>query len=242
MRCIIVDKDQESLQYLKQILESISFVNVERTFSEPLDALFYIRKNQIDLVFSEIEMPIFSGSEMVFNGGDKPMVAFVTQSNAFAVRAFEIGALDYIVKPLTYERILKTVLKAYDLKIRNVMDIKGHDHLGLSSSQMNLFVKSDSRIMRLMHQEILFFEGYSDYVRIYNTSGKPLMSLLNLKSLETRLPVGMYCRVHRSYIVSIDKIDFVERKRIGIGNHIIPISDSYANAFFGLIREMELSG
>jgi DNA-binding LytR/AlgR family response regulator len=107
---------------------------------------------------------------------------------------------------------------------------------------MNLFVKSDSRMMRLLHQDILFFEGYSDYVKIFTKAGKPLLSLLNLKMLEKRLPAGMYCRVHRSYIVAIDKIDFVERKRIGIGSHLIPISESYAGAFFGLIREMELSG
>lgn len=241
MRCIIIDRDRDALKQLKLILEGISFVSIDGEFSDPVEAWVFMRRNPVDLVFSEVEMPLIAGSDVVFNGTDKPLVAFVTDSNAFAVKAFEIGALDYIMKPFTFERILKTVLKAYDLMVKNSTE-KSSDTV-FSSSKMNLFVKSENKMMRLLHQDILFFEGYSDYVRIYTTSGKPpLLSLLNLKSLDKRLPVGMYCRVHRSYIVAIDKIDFVERKRIGISNHIIPISDTYASVFFGLIREMELSG
>lgn len=241
MRCIIIDRDRDALKQLKLILEGISFVSIDGEFSDPVEAWVFMRRNPVDLVFSEVEMPLIAGSDVVFNGTDKPLVAFVTDSNAFAVKAFEIGALDYIMKPFTFERILKTVLKAYDLMVKNSTE-KSSDTV-FSSSKMNLFVKSENKMMRLLHQDILFFEGYSDYVRIYTTSGKPpLLSLLNLKSLDKRLPVGMYCRVHRSYIVAIDKIDFVERKRIGINNHIIPISDTYASVFFGLIREMELSG
>ncbi len=242
MRCIIIDRDPNALKQLKLILHGISFVTVEGEFFDPVEAWVFMRRNPVDLVFSEVEMPLMGGSDMVFNGIDKPLVAFVTESNAFAVKAFEIGAFDYIMKPYTFDRILKTVLKAYDLLVKNGDDCKPLDNNNFSASKMNLFVKSDNRMMRLLHQDILFFEGYSDYVRIYTSTGKPLLSLLNLKTLEKRLPSGLYCRVHRSYIVSIDKIDFVERKRIGIGNHIIPISESYSSVFFGLIREMELSG
>lgn len=242
MRCIIIDNDKTAMLQLKEILEDISFVTVGGVFADPLEAWIFVKKHPVDLVFSEVEMPLISGADLVFSGPDKPMVAFVTQSNAFAVKAFEIGAIDYILKRVSYERILKTVLKAYDILMKHESGCKPLDSLGTNPSKMNLFVKSDSRMMRLLHQDILFFEGYSDYVKIFTKAGKPLLSLLNLKMLEKRLPAGMYCRVHRSYIVAIDKIDFVERKRIGIGSHLIPISESYAGAFFGLIREMELSG
>jgi len=225
INCIAIDRDREALAELSSQIEKIPFLSLKGIFSNPLEANGALAHRDTDLVFADPDMDPINGIDFVRSLIHKPLVVFITHSKNYAVDAYNAGVLDYIIKPLTIDRLVRVASKAYEILLP-----AGKDTPVLSAAGSNapyLFVKVDNRMQRFSTYDILYIEGCSDYVRVYTRGSKPVLVSLNLKNIERKLPAGCFCRVHRSYIVALNMIDSIEKKRIRIGDRIIPVSDSY---------------
>ena len=236
MRCIIIDNKVSDLELLRSYIGKIPFLELSGSFSDPFDAMDYLMKNSVDLVLTDIEMNEINGVQLISSLNNRPMVIFISAHWQYAIDGYSLDALDYLLKPVAFDRFLKAVNKACDVynqretsrtKEQSPVAVPVRDHI---------FIKTDSRLVRLLFADVLFVEGYGDYIKIHLRDGRVLLSLQNLGGFESKLPI-YFARVHRSYIVAIDKIEEIERKRIKIGKHIIPISESYQEAFLARIND-----
>jgi DNA-binding LytR/AlgR family response regulator len=225
INCIAIDRDCNALAELKTQIEKIPFLSLRGTFTSPMEANGLLARRGADLVFADPDMEPFNGVDFVRSMITKPLVVFVTNSKGYAVEAYNEGVLDYILKPVTLDRLVRVANKAYQLIMPAERDTAVSPPATAASTY--LFVKVDNRMQRFNTEDILFIEGCSDYARVYTSGARPALVSLNLKHIEKKLPPGTFCRVHRSYIVSLNRIDSIERKRIRIGDKLIPVGDSY---------------
>lgn len=224
VRCIAIDSDNSALNELSSNIEKIPFLKLSGTFTNPFEANKILARREVDLLFIEPEMAPVNGIDFVRSLTHNPMTVFVTNSRNYAVEAYSSGVIDYIVKPVAMDRLVRVAGKAYENIMRNEAESTPAQ---VSIDQPFLFMKVNNRIQRFKPGDILFAEGCSDYVKVYTSGSRPVLASMNMKTLEKKLPYKQFRRVHRSYIVSLEKIDSIERKRIRIGEHIIPVSDSY---------------
>jgi len=225
IRCIAIDKDEESLSELKSLIEKVPFMTLLGTFTNPLDANGLLARRSADLIFADPDMDVINGIDFIKSLNYSPLVVFITRNRDYAVDAYNAGVLDYILKPIAIDRLIRAATKAYEVLIPD--DTNSRSSGALVESNRFLFMKVDNRMQRFSTDDILFIEGCNDYVRIYTSGSKPALASMNMKNIEKKLPHGHFCRVHRSYIVSLGRIDSIERKRIKIGEKIIPVSSSY---------------
>lgn len=225
IKCIAIDKDDEALAELSSHIEKIPFFSLFKTYSSPLEANRILALRGIDLVFIDPETGPINGIDFVRSLAYNVMVVFITNSRNYAVEAYNNSVFDYIVKPVTLERLVRVANKAYALLLQPENEAKP-DHRGNNSSPF-LFMKVENRMLRFSTNDILFIEGCRDYVRVYATGSRSTLVSMNMKNIERKLPYGHFCRVHKSYIVSLNRIDSIEHKRIRIGERIIPVSNSY---------------
>lgn len=237
LRCIIVDDEPLPLELLAAYAEKCPLLQLVGTFGNPLDALAVINQQQIDLVFLDIQMPEISGVQFIQLMNEKCKVIFTTAYSNFALQGYELNVIDYLLKPITFERFLKAVKKAESL----LLTPTAPDAITLTTvaAEQALFVKSDYRIVKIFPSQILFIEGLKEYIAIHTTEGK-IITLQNLKRMEEVLPLKLFFRVHKSFIIAISRIDFIERSRIFIGEKIIPIGDTYREPFLKYINYKEL--
>ena len=224
IRCIAIDKNEESLSELRGLIEKVPFLTLLDTFRNPLEANTLLARRSADLIFADPDMDLINGIDFIRSLNYSPLVVFITNNRNYAVDAYNAGVLDYVLKPLSIERLIRAATKAYELLIPD--DTRGRSSNTITESNSYLFMKVDNRMQRFSLDEILFIEGCNDYVRIYTTGQRPALASMNMKSIEKKLPHGHFCRVHRSYIVSLGRIDSIERKRINTGAKIIPVSSS----------------
>ncbi len=225
INCIAIDNDGNALEELSSQIEKIPFLSLKGVFKNPLEANRLLTRTGMDLVFIDPEMEPINGIDFIRSMVNRPLVVFITHSADYAIDAFNAGVLDYIIKPLTIERLVRVANRAWQLIIPP-------DNYSLVQSPAgkappSLFVKVDNRMQRFSTDDIIFIEGCSDYVKVYTSAPRPALVSLNMKHIEKKLPVSLFCRVHRSYIVALNRIDSIERKRIRIGDRLIPVSDSY---------------
>ena len=240
IKCVAIDDEFLSLELLKGFINKIPFLELTGVFINPLDAIGFLNKNNTDLVFTDVEMKAINGIQLINTLNIKPMVILVSAHNKYAIDGYSINALDYLLKPFPFEKLLKAANKAYDLFFNGLKSFNSNSESLQKISINSIYVKSDYRILKLNLNEILFIEGYNDYVKIHILNSKPILSLLSLKNLEEKLPAMEFVRVHRSYIVSVDKIDIIEKKHIIISNHHIPISNTYNDNLFEIIEKKNL--
>jgi DNA-binding LytR/AlgR family response regulator len=234
INCIAIDDDPSALRLIREYCAKIQFVNLAGTFSNPFEALQTINNNQVDLIFLDIVMPQITGPEFLKTLYNPPMVIFTTAFREYAAEGFECDAVDYLVKPVTFERFSKAVNKAFQLiKMKTPSEIQGEDAPGASHGF--LMVKVEYTTIRVNLNDILYIEGLKDYVKIY-TEGRLILTKTTMKNIIEKLPSGSFFRVHKSYIISVDKIDMIENSRIVIGNQRIPIGESYRSSFFEMVN------
>ncbi|MDL2319635.1 LytTR family DNA-binding domain-containing protein [Alistipes sp. OttesenSCG-928-B03] len=231
MRCIVIDDEKLALELTCSYISKVPFLELTGTFTDPFDAMDFLMKNPVDLVFTDIEMHDINGVQLISSLNHRPKVIFITAYERYAIDSYSLDAVDYLLKPVSFERFLKAVNKAYENRqhSENAPDEPAIPNTPLSAPTY-IFVKADGRLVKLFYSDILFIEGYGDYVKYHLRDNRMLLSLQNLGELENRLSSN-FARVHRSFIVAIDKIEEIERKRIKIGKHLIPISDSYHDEF-----------
>lgn len=236
IRCIAIDDEPLALRQIAGYIEKTPFLELVATFESALEALNFLNHNKIDLMFVDIQMPDLSGMDLVKSLDEKPEIIFTTAFSEYAVEGFKVDALDYLLKPLDYASFLKAANKAQSHFER----IKtGIQELDLNANY--LFIKSDYKIIRLELEKILYIEGMREYVRIHLENAKPVMTLISMKKIEQKLPSSHFMRVHRSFIVNLDKITTVEKSRIVFDKDYIPVSEQYKATFQKFIEEQFLS-
>ena len=200
---------------------------MKQGFSSAIKALDYLHNNQVDLLFVDIQMPDLSGIEFVKAMNAGPKVIFTTAYREFAFEGFQLDVADYIVKPIDYADFLKAVNKTKD----RYFSVK-EDAMSISNDDNFLFIKSEYKIVRLNFNNMKYIEGMGDYVRFHLDDQKPVMSLMTVKKLMEYLPEERFMRVHRSFIVNLNKITIIEKNQIIFDTDVcIPVSDQYKDAF-----------
>lgn len=224
---IAIDDEPLALQLIKSYVEKTPFLSLEGAFENPMEAIDFISKNDIGLIFLDIQMPDITGTELARVIGDGPRLIFTTAYEKYALEGFKLDAVDYLLKPFSYAEFLKAAKKAEK--------IIGAERVELPSLEIKndfLFLKSDYKIRRINFNEIHYIEGLKDYVKVYLIGEKkPVLSISTLKALESKLPPAHFMRVHRSYIVNLDTVKIIERNRIVYGDVRIPVTDQYKEDF-----------
>jgi DNA-binding LytR/AlgR family response regulator len=222
MNCIIVDDEEMSRNIVRHFVEQTSFLALIQECSDAIEAANVLQQTPVDLLFLDIEMPLMSGMDLVRSLQVKPQVIFITSRSDYAVEAFEYNVTDYLVKPITYARFFKAVTKA-----KEAFDVQ--QPLQLYSK--DLYIKSDSKIVKINLKDLLYVEALADYVMMYTSAGNRHVVHATMKGVEKKLNSGEFVRVHRSYIVNIEKIEAIEDLSIVISKKLIPIGASYKENF-----------
>ncbi len=223
--CIIIEDEPLALEKTKDFVNKVPFLHLSATFDNALTGLAYLNNNKVDVLFLDINMDELSGIELLESSKITSQVIITTAYQEYALKGYELQITDYLLKPFTFNRFLQAVNKA-------------QDNLGnrsLEALPEFIFVKTENRLEKIMLNEIVYIEGMRDYLKIH-TVNKKIMTLQNFSELEKLIPSSVVCRVHKSYMVALNKIDSIERSRIKIANQIIPISDTYKETFFKLIN------
>jgi DNA-binding LytR/AlgR family response regulator len=240
MNCIAIDDEPLALDLLTDYIEKIPFLKLEKTFTNPIEALGYLQENNVDLIFLDIELPYLNGIEFVKCLQSKPMVIFITAFEKYALAGYDLEITDYLVKPFVFERFLKAVNKAYSLNKLNRKRVERSLPVQEKESHSDfIMVKTGYSTININLNEILYIEGLKDYIKIH-LPGKTILTLNSLKKLQEMLPESRFARVHRSFIVSLPKIDSIQRSRIVIGKTFVPVGENYKSAFKDMIASINL--
>lgn len=225
LSCIIIEDEPLALEKTKDFVSKVPFLHLSETFDNALTGLAYLNNNKVDILFLDINMDELTGIELLESSKINSQVILTTAYQEYALKGYELQITDYLLKPFTFNRFLQAVNKAQDNITRRTAD----------AAPEFIFVKTENRLEKIMLNEIIYIEGMRDYRRIH-TINKKIMTLQNFSEFEKLIPASVVCRVHKSYMVALAKIESVERGRIKIGDQLIPISDTYKDEFFQLIN------
>lgn len=240
MNCIIIDDEPLALDLLKDYIEKIPFLTLERTFTNPLEGLAYLQENRVDLIFLDVELPYLNGIEFVKCLQWKPLIIFTTAYEKYALAGYDLEITDYLVKPIQFERFLRAVNKANSQLKLSKKNVERPVVVPEKESLPDfIMVKTGYNTINVNLNDILYVEGLKDYIKIHLTS-KTILTLNSLKKLQEMLPESRFVRVHRSFIVSLPKIDSIQRSRIVIGKTFVPVGENYKNAFKDMIASINL--
>lgn len=243
LRCLLVDDEPLALRLLTSYVERVPFLELVGTCRSALEAMTVLQRETVDVLFLDIQMPDLTGVEFVRSMQPQALVIFTTAYEQFALEGFNLNAVDYLVKPIAFERFVKAAQKAQDRLTHQQPEPAAAPTPAPAPNptppEDYIFVKADYHTQRLNLRDIRYLEGLKDYIKIY-AGAKPILTLNSLKAFEDRLPPQDFVRVHRSYIVALAHIDSIRKNRIYMGEAIIPIGESYAEAFFKLIEERNM--
>ncbi|MBS1608757.1 MAG: response regulator transcription factor [Bacteroidetes bacterium] len=230
INCILIDDEPLALQLLDDYVNKTPYLQLAGKFEEPLQALPLIESGDIDLLFLDIKMPDITGIDFFKSLPKKPEVIFTTAYSEFAIDGFELKAIDYLLKPVSFEKFLSACnrVKEY-LELKNNKTVKSKDYF---------FINASHKLHKVFYEDILYLEGFKDYTKIHlGSASTPLVILHNLKYFEDLLDQEEFIRIHRSYIVSIRKVITASRKSVTVNSKELPVSDNYREAFFSLIEQ-----
>lgn len=229
LNCMIVDDDEMSRLLVSKFVEQTDFLTLTHVLDNTIEAsniLIDEKNNDVDLVFLDVEMPEMTGLDLAKSLKNTYPIIFITSKKEYAIEAFEDNVLDYLVKPIEYTRFLKSAVKAKDQRDKELKFAEKEDHL---------FVKSGSKFVRIPYDELYFVEALADYVIFNSVKGKYIVHH-TMKGIEKRLPVSIFSRVHRSYIVNRNRINHIEDFNIAISDKVIPIGASYKEGFLAKVN------
>ncbi|MDP3469246.1 MAG: LytTR family DNA-binding domain-containing protein [Daejeonella sp.] len=238
IRCLVVDDEPLALDILEDYIRKVPFLTLVKTTTSAIEGLSLVQSGAIDLVFLDVQMPELTGIQFLKIINGKCDVILTTAYSQYALDGYELDVVDYLLKPIAFDRFYKAAQK--------VLQIKGNNHTVVPESaaiQQNshdfIFVKTEHKIQKIYLNDILYIEGLKDYISIF-TGTERIITLQNMKKMEESLPAKSFIRVHKSYIISLDKIESIERSRIQIGDKIIPIGDTYKDYFFKQIENKNI--
>jgi two-component system, LytTR family, response regulator len=239
IRCLIVDDEPLALHILEDYISKIPFLQLVKATTNPIEALTIVQDKGADLVFLDVQMPELSGIQFLRIANGKAKVILTTAYPQYALEGYELDVIDYLLKPIAFDRFFKAVQKAQTIMqppvAAEAKPIKAEPQQQQQDFLSDfIFVKTEHKIQKVYLNNILFIEGLKDYISIF-TPAERIITLQNMKKMEDALPSKYFIRVHKSYIVSVNKIDSIERSRIFIGDKIIPVGDTYREEFFKVI-------
>jgi two-component system LytT family response regulator len=220
INCAIIDDDIQATSLLSDYVNKTGFLNLIGAYQSAIEAIKDVRENNIHLVFLGIKMPELSGLEFAKILPKDTKVIFTTAHAEYAIEGYKVNALDYLLKPISYEDFFQAASKA----------LEWFNNIGNKNTYFNdrfIFVKSDYKLVKINLDDIIYIEGVKDYIKIVMEGKEPILSLMNMKKLEKCLPSPEFQRIHRSYIAHMSKIEYIDRSRIVFGKEFIPISESY---------------
>jgi len=241
INCIAIDDEPLALDKMIKYIKRIGYLNHIGSFDNATDALNFMKSNPVDLIFLDIQMDELSGIQMLEALSTKPKVVLTTAYDQYALQGYELDVCDYLLKPIAFQRFLQACEKVYDL----LFSLKKSNNSIPNPMLMNaltgfFFVKNGNITQKINFNEILYVEGMKDYLRIC-TAKEKIMTLISFKKLEEALPKTGFLRIHKSYLVQLNKIESIERNRVIIANERLPIGDSYKKTFFSVIDELKLN-
>ncbi|MBP8792539.1 MAG: response regulator transcription factor [Lutibacter sp.] len=236
--CIIVDDEPMAINLVESYVEKTPFLELKKKCSSAIEAMEFIKTTPVDVLFLDIQMPDLTGIEFSRMLPKDTRVIFTTAFDQYALEGIKVEALDYLLKPFDYAEFLAAANKAntwFSL-------VKGNQQNSVSEEKEFLFVKSEYKQLRIKLADVLYFEGLKDYIKIWlKDNPKPILTLMSLKSLEEELPSTQFMRVHRSFIVSLNNIDVIERSQIIINNQRITVSEQYKPTFLEFVNNNSLN-
>ena len=229
LNCIAIDDEPLALEHVCSFVDQTPFLDLVGSFESALEALKAIQDKHVDLIFLDIQMSDLTGLELarvLGNRSNKPLIIFTTAFDQFAIESYKLDALDYLLKPFNYKEFLRAALKAQSYKEMQ------HGSSTTKEEKDFMFLKVEYQLVKVMYNDIIYIEGYKDYVKVHVSNQKhPILSLTSLKGLEEKLPLKKFIRIHRSYIIAINKIISITKNTVLIGDKNLPISEHYREQF-----------
>lgn len=241
LHCVAIDDEPLALELVSKFISQTSFLKLVGRFSNAIEALSFINQNEVQLIFLDIQMPDLSGMELarVLDGkknAENTRIIFATAYHQFAIEGYKVEALDYLLKPYSYEEFLNAATKAYQyferISSAPLASPAAPASKGSEAVLDYIFLKVEYNLIKVMLKDIAFVEAYKDYVKVHLLSKlHPLLSLTSLKSMEEMLPKNRFMRVHRSYIIALNHIDSISKNVVQIGTHNIAVGENYKEVF-----------
>jgi DNA-binding LytR/AlgR family response regulator len=239
LKCLIVEDEPLARSLLTEYVRKVPYLELVEACSSPLAAIELLHKNSIDILFLDIQMPEITGITLLKTLQKKPLVILTTAYSEYALESYELDVLDYLLKPVTFERFLKSVDKATQRLMVKVNPVQAESQTVSEPAPPFVFVKDGTKLVKVRFDDILYVEGLKDYVTIH-TKQQKIVTLQRLKALEEQLPANKFIRIHHSYIVALEAINTVHKGEVQIGNALLPISDSYKKAFKEFIEKNQM--
>jgi len=233
INCVIVEDEPLAAEKLAGFIGEISFLKLLQSFDNGIDAMGFVKTNPVDLVFLDIQMYKFSGIQFLEALTERPQIIIVSAYDQYALKGYEFSVTDYLLKPYSFDRFVQAIDKAMD---KHKLKAQPQSPSTLLQNDI-LFVKTEYRIEKINIDDILFIQGMKDYQMIV-TRYEKIMTLQCFREIENVLPTPAFIRIHKSYIIALNKIDSIERNRIKIGNELLPISDTYKDDFYKTLRKI----
>ncbi len=233
LKCLIVDDEPLALDVLENFIKRTPDLELVGRCENAMEAIQMLKEKQVDLLFTDIEMPEFNGIELVKSLNTKPLIIFTTAHPEYAVQGYELDIVDYLLKPIAFDRFVKSVNKASELMNFKKGESHGKDELDY------IFIKSEQKYIKVNFSDILYIEALADYVKVH-TPEKRIITLQTMKNLEDELPSEQFVRVHRSFIIALDKINSISGNVIYINKDEVPIGKNFREEFFKIIQQNNL--
>jgi two-component system LytT family response regulator len=231
IKCLSIDDEPLALQQIGAYIEKTPFLEAVALCQSAFEALKYLSDNEVDLMFVDINMPDLNGMDFVKSLTQKPKIIFTTAYSEYAMEGFQVDAVDYILKPISYAVFLKAANKA-----KTWFELNRKQTETIQTTTDCIFVKSEYKLIRIHLSEIKYIESSNEYIQIHLINDEPITTLIRLKTIEEQLPKDKFMRVHRSFIVNLDKVKVIERNRIVFDHNIfIPVGDQYRDSFQAFI-------
>lgn len=237
IKCIAIDDEPLALKQMSSYIKKTPNLELASAFTSAIKALDYVQNNSIDLMLVDINMPDLNGLDFVKSLTNPPKVIFTTAYREYAVEGFKVDAADYLVKPIAYADFLLSVNKVVN---RYFTPVQNTTPAQSTISDESIFIKSEYKTLRINLKDILFIESKSDYIRLHLEQDKPIMALMSMKKMSEHLPDN-FMRVHRSYIVNLNKIAQIERGRIVFGNTYIAVSEQHKDEFNSFLEKKSIT-
>jgi len=227
IKCLAIDDEPLALKQISSYIEKTPFLEAVALCRSAFDAIVFLENSEVDLMFVDINMPDLNGLDFVKSLTQKPQIIFTTAYSEYAIDGFQVDALDYLLKPISYAVFLKSANKA-----KTWFELNSKQPESVQTTQDSLFVKSEYKMVRIFLSEIKYIESANEYIQIHLVNDEPVTTLIRLKAMEEQLPKDKFMRVHRSFIVNLDRIKVIERNRIVFDHNVyIPVGEQYKEKF-----------
>ncbi len=235
LTAVAIDDEPLALEVIERFAAKSEDLDLLMAFENPLEAISFLQDNKVDLIFLDIQMPDLTGIQLLESLVYKPMIVFTTAYSQYAVDSYELGAIDYLLKPVSLDRFLKAINKAVGfVRAQEALDEKSNEAPDIKDY---MFIKSDTRFFKVNLGEILYIEGMRDYVAVH-TPERRIMTLMSMGKMMDKLPESDFMRVHKSYIIGLNHIQLIQNNRVTIDDKEIPISNSYKESFLAFVERL----